>query len=80
MISTIFHSQGMIALISIVFLLACRVIAGLNPIMDQLNPASMSKYAMETLVTGRTFKCNNYRITNYSLDFINTLRNVLLDC
>ena len=52
MISTIFHSQGMIALISIVFLLACRVIAGLNPIMDQLNPASMSKYAMETLVTG----------------------------
>ncbi len=42
----------MIALISIVFLLACRVIVGLNPIMDQLNPASMSKYAMEMLVTG----------------------------
>ncbi len=52
MISTIFHSQDMIALISIVFLLACRVIVGLNPIMDLLNPASMSKYAMETLVTG----------------------------
>lgn len=52
MISAIFHSQGIIALISIVFLLACGVITGLNPIMDQLNPASMSKYAMETLVTG----------------------------
>ncbi|MBJ8078988.1 hypothetical protein JDS92_27165 [Bacillus cereus group sp. N12] len=52
MISAIFHSQGIIALISIVFLLACRIIVGLNPIMDQLNPASMSKHAMETLVTG----------------------------
>ena len=52
MISAIFHSQGIIALISIVFLLACRVIVGLNPIMDRLNPAGMSKYAMETLVTG----------------------------
>lgn len=52
MISAILHSQGIIALISIVFLLACRIIVGLNPIMDQLNPASMSKHAMETLVTG----------------------------
>ena len=52
MISAIFHSQGMIALIAIVFLLACRVMVGLNPIMDLLNPASMSTYAMETLVTG----------------------------
>ncbi|PDY91200.1 ABC transporter permease [Bacillus toyonensis] len=52
MISAIFHSQGIIALISIVFLLACRIIVGLNPIIDQLNPASMSKHAMETLVTG----------------------------
>ncbi|MEI2317140.1 ABC transporter permease subunit [Bacillus paramobilis] len=52
MISTIFHSQGIIALISIVFLLACRIIVGLSPIIDQVNPASMSKHAMETLVTG----------------------------
>ncbi|WP_242242032.1 ABC transporter permease [Bacillus cereus group sp. BfR-BA-01309] len=52
MISAIFHSQGMIALISIAFLLACRIIVGLIPIVDQVNPASMSKYAMETLVTG----------------------------
>ncbi|HDR6310826.1 TPA: ABC transporter permease subunit [Bacillus cereus] len=52
MISAIFHSQGVIALISIVFLLACRIIVGLSPIIDQVNPASMSKHAMETLVTG----------------------------
>ncbi|CAH0318057.1 ABC transporter permease [Priestia megaterium] len=52
MISAIFHSQGIIALISIIFLIGCRIIVGLNPIMDQLNPASMSKHAMETLMTG----------------------------
>jgi ABC-2 type transport system permease protein len=52
MTSAIFHSQGIIALISIVFLIGCRIIVGLNPIMDQLNPASMSKHAMETLMTG----------------------------
>lgn len=52
MISAIFHSQGIIALISIVFLIGCRIIVGLSPIMDQVNPASMSKHAMETLVTG----------------------------
>lgn len=34
MISTIFHSQGIIALISIIFLIGCRIIVGLNPIMD----------------------------------------------
>lgn len=47
-----FYSQGIIALISIAFLLACRIIVGLIPIVDQVNPASMSKHAMETLVTG----------------------------
>ena len=52
MISTIFHSQGIIALISIVFLLICRIIVGLNPIVDMVNPASMSKHAMETLISG----------------------------
>ncbi|EJS46872.1 ABC transporter permease [Bacillus nitratireducens] len=52
MISAIFYSQGIIALISIVFLLGCRLIVGLSPIMNQINPASMSKHAMETLVTG----------------------------
>jgi ABC-2 type transport system permease protein len=52
MISSIFHSQGVIALISIVFLILCRIIVGLSPIMDQVNPASMSKHATETLITG----------------------------
>lgn len=52
MISTIFNSQGVIALISIVFILGCRIIAGLNPVLDNINPASMSNYAMELLVLG----------------------------
>ena len=52
MISAIFHSQGIIALISIAFLIGCRITVGLSPIMDQLNPASMSKHAMEKLITG----------------------------
>ncbi|RWS45083.1 hypothetical protein EKA14_04755 [Bacillus mycoides] len=52
MISAIFYSQGIIALISIVFLFGCRLIVDLSPIMNQINPASMSKHAMETLVTG----------------------------
>jgi ABC-2 type transport system permease protein len=52
MISTIFHSQGIIALISIVYLLGCRIIVGLNPAIDYVNPASMSKHAMESLITG----------------------------
>lgn len=52
MISTIFHSQGIIALISIVYLLFCRIIVGLNPAIDYVNPASMSKLATESLITG----------------------------
>jgi ABC-2 type transport system permease protein len=52
MISAIFNSQGMIALVSIVFLLGCRIIAGLHPAIDYLNPASMSNYATKLLVTG----------------------------
>jgi ABC-2 type transport system permease protein len=52
MISTIFNSQGIIALISIVFLLGCRIIVGLIPLIDFVNPASMSKHAMVVLVTG----------------------------
>jgi ABC-2 type transport system permease protein len=52
MISTIFNSQGIIALISIVFLLCCRIIVGLSPVIDNVNPASMSKYAMEVLIVG----------------------------
>ena len=52
MMSTIFSSQGIIALLSIVFLLACRIIVGLSPMIDQMNPASMSTHAMEVLITG----------------------------
>lgn len=52
MISAIFHSQGIIALISIMFLLGCRIIVNLNPIIDFVNPASMSKHAIEVLITG----------------------------
>jgi ABC-2 type transport system permease protein len=52
MISTIFNNQGVIALISIVFLMICRIIVGLSPVIDFVNPAMMSKYAMEVLITG----------------------------
>lgn len=52
MISTIFSSQGIIALISIVFLLGCRIIVGLSSVIDWVNPASMSTHAMEVLITG----------------------------
>ncbi|MGO4273254.1 ABC transporter permease [Paenibacillus sp. TAF58] len=52
MISTIFNSQGIIALISIVFLLGCRIVLGLSSFIDFINPASMSKHGMEVLTTG----------------------------
>ncbi|MBJ7961395.1 hypothetical protein JDS77_27655 [Bacillus cereus group sp. N28] len=70
MISAIFHSQGIIALISIVFLIGCRIIVGLSPIMDQVNPASMSKHAMETLVTGLV---NSNAIGNVLLTIVSIL-------
>ncbi|WP_057913595.1 ABC transporter permease [Peribacillus muralis] len=52
MISTIFHGQGVIALISIVFLIGCRITVGLSPILDIINSASLSKHAMTLLITG----------------------------
>ncbi|MGG3890476.1 ABC transporter permease subunit [Metabacillus fastidiosus] len=52
MMSTILNSQAAIALISIIFLLACRMLVGLNPIIDSVNPAAMSKAAMELLIAG----------------------------
>lgn len=52
MISTIFNSQGIIALISFVFLLGCRIVIGLSSLTDFMNPAGMSKHAMEVLITG----------------------------
>ncbi|TQR21688.1 ABC transporter permease [Psychrobacillus vulpis] len=52
MISTIFNGQGVIALIGIVFLLICRMIIGIHPTIDLINPAGMSQHAMSLLVTG----------------------------
>ncbi|WP_144510804.1 ABC transporter permease [Bacillus sp. FJAT-22090] len=52
MISTIFKGQGVIALIGIVFLLLCRMIIGLHPTIDLVNPAGMSQHAMTLLFTG----------------------------
>ena len=52
MVSTIFNSQGIIALISIVFLIGCRIIVTIHPVIDLFNPASMSIHAMELLIFG----------------------------
>lgn len=52
MISTIFNGQGVIALISIVSLLIFKMISGLHPLLDLLNPAGMSQQAMGVLITG----------------------------
>ncbi|TRZ39987.1 hypothetical protein CEQ21_03335 [Niallia circulans] len=57
MVSTLFNGQGIIALISIVILLLCRVIVGINPVIDLINPATMSKHAVEVL-TMRTINAN----------------------
>lgn len=51
MISTIFNSQGVIALISIAVLLLIRVLVGVSPFLDFLNPASTSGYAVQILMT-----------------------------
>jgi len=52
MISTIFNGQGIIAMLSIVFLLIIRLICGLHSINGLLNPAGMSQHATELLITG----------------------------
>ncbi|KQL35450.1 ABC transporter permease [Psychrobacillus sp. FJAT-21963] len=52
MLSTFFNSPAFIALLSIVFLLICRFCAGLHPLIDTLNPASMSLRATSILTTG----------------------------
>ncbi|WP_445492660.1 hypothetical protein [Niallia sp. 03133] len=52
MCSAIINSQAIIAIISIIFLLGCRIFVGLFTIFDVVNPASMSKHAMVTLITG----------------------------
>ncbi|MEK3980169.1 ABC transporter permease subunit [Psychrobacillus sp. FSL K6-2836] len=67
MISTLINSPGLIALISIACLIACRVIVGLSSVIDLVNPASMSMYAMEVLITGSV---NSNAIGNLALTFL----------
>ncbi|QUG43043.1 ABC-2 transporter permease [Psychrobacillus sp. INOP01] len=67
MISTLINSPGLIALISIACLIACRVIVGLNSMIDLVNPASMSKHAMEVLITGSV---NSNAIGNLGVTFL----------
>lgn len=52
MMSTFFNSPAFIALISIVVLFICRLIAGLHPFIDVVNPASNSMYATNILMSG----------------------------
>ncbi|QDQ02019.1 ABC transporter permease [Lysinibacillus fusiformis] len=52
MISTFFNSQAVIALVSIVALLLCRLIAGLHPSISIFNPAGFSLRASSVLMTG----------------------------
>ncbi|MGW9124032.1 ABC transporter permease [Paenibacillus chitinolyticus] len=52
MLSTLFKSQSMIAVIAIVLLIGFRIMVGISPVVDFINPASMSKLAMELLIAG----------------------------
>lgn len=67
MVSTIFNGQGVIALISIVSLLVLKILSGLHPIMDLLNPAGMSQQAMLVLITGSV---DSYLYGNMLITFI----------
>lgn len=52
MLSTFFYSPTVIALVSIVVLLLCRLSAGLHPLLDVVNPASNSLRATSVLISG----------------------------
>ncbi|MEC0244314.1 ABC transporter permease subunit [Paenibacillus chitinolyticus] len=52
MLSTLFNSQSMIAVTAIVLLIGSRIMAGISPVIDFINPASMGKLAMELLIAG----------------------------
>ncbi|WP_431027232.1 ABC transporter permease [Lysinibacillus sp. LZ02] len=52
MLSAMFNSQAFIALVSIVVLLLCRLTAGLHPLLDIINPGSMSVRAISMLMVG----------------------------
>ncbi len=48
-VSTLLRGSGSVAFVSIVILLSCRMLAGLNPILDLVNPASLSVEAASVL-------------------------------
>ncbi|KML33779.1 hypothetical protein [Rossellomorea marisflavi] len=48
-VSTLLSGSGAVAFVSILFLLSCRMLAGLNPILDLFNPASLSVVAAGVL-------------------------------
>jgi len=52
MVSTLFNSQGIIALIAIIVLLVGRMLVGISPVLNLINPATMSTHAAEVLITG----------------------------
>lgn len=52
MLSTFFNSPAFIALVGIVVLFLCRMIAGLHPLIGALNPACVSLRATSVLATG----------------------------
>ncbi len=52
MVSTLFNSQGIIALIAIAVLLISRILVGISPVFDLINPASMSIHAVDVLTSG----------------------------
>src|SRR5699024_8024617 len=52
MMSTIFKSQGFIALMAIVILLGSRLFTNLDLALNIFNPASMSDAAAKVLITG----------------------------
>lgn len=51
MLSTFFNSPAFIALVGIVVLFLCRMVAGLHPLIGALNPAGVSLRASSVLVT-----------------------------
>ncbi|MGE7834800.1 ABC transporter permease [Viridibacillus arvi] len=71
MLSAVLNSQALIALIGIITLLICRMLVGLHPVLDVINPAGMSKHAMNLLITGLVG-------ANFSINFFATIFWVIL--
>ncbi|MBK3497243.1 hypothetical protein JFL43_20920 [Viridibacillus sp. YIM B01967] len=52
MLSAVLNSQALIAIVGIITLLICRMLVGLHPMLDAVNPAGMSQHAMNLLISG----------------------------